>query len=191
MHDRRDSFPCVRAAQDIEVGGCRLDVERVGREFDADQLLYPCQVDDVGRRGQPLLHDRDQGVTAGEVFGIGALCEQRGGFVYAGGPMINRLVHDSFSLFDPARVLSARAASASPRGVRYALPGMACQTRSGVAGISSRLLPIASVIALMTAADAPIAPASPQPLTPSGLPGQSVVVWFSLNEGRSSARGIV
>jgi hypothetical protein len=40
---------------------------------------------------------------------------------------------------------------------------MACQTRSGVAGISSLLLPIASVMALMTAADAPIAPASPQP----------------------------
>ncbi len=35
---------------------------------------------------------------------------------------------------------------------------MACQTRSGVAGISSLLLPIASVIALITAADAPIDP---------------------------------
>src|SRR5665213_698104 len=69
-------------------------------------------------------------------------------------------------------------------------PWMACHTRSGVAGISSLLLPIASVMALITAADAPIAPASPQPLTPSGLPGHSVVVWDSLNDGRSSARGI-
>ena len=34
---------------------------------------------------------------------------------------------------------------------------MACHTRSGVAGISSLLLPMASVIALMTAADEPIA----------------------------------
>jgi len=46
--------------------------------------------------------------------------------------------------------------------------------------ISSLLLLIASVIALITAADAPIAPASPQPLTPSGLPGHSVVVWLKL-----------
>src|SRR5262249_8832986 len=70
-------------------------------------------------------------------------------------------------------------------------PWIACQTRSGVAGISSLLLPIASVIALITAADAPIAPASPQPLMPSGLLGHSVVVWLSLNDGRSSARGMV
>src|SRR5271169_276273 len=69
-------------------------------------------------------------------------------------------------------------------------PWIACHTRSGVAGISSLLLPIASVMALMTAAEAPIAPASPQPLTPRGLPGHSVVVWFKLNDGRSSARGI-
>src|SRR5437660_1345122 len=53
------------------------------------------------------------------------------------------------------------------------------------------LFPIASVMALITAADAPIAPASPQPLTPSGLLGHSVVVWFNLNDGRSSARGMV
>src|ERR1700730_8180222 len=76
-------------------------------------------------------------------------------------------------------------------GMTNNYPWMACQTRSDVAGISSRLLPIASVMALMTAADAPIAPASPQPLTPSGLPGHSVVVWFNLNDGRSSARGMV
>ena len=37
-------------------------------------------------------------------------------------------------------------------------------------------LPIASVMALITAAGAAIAPASPQPLMPSGLPGHGVVV---------------
>ena len=61
----------------------------------------------------------------------------------------------------------------------YALPWIACQTRSGVAGISNLLWPIASVIALITAAEAPIAPASPQPFTPSGLPGHKVVVWLN------------
>src|ERR1700704_2834303 len=67
---------------------------------------------------------------------------------------------------------------------------IACHTRSGVAGISRLLLPMASVMALITAAGAPIAPASPHPLIPSGLPGHSVVVCCSLNEGTSSARGI-
>src|ERR1700688_2761571 len=75
-------------------------------------------------------------------------------------------------------------------GMTNNYPWMACHTRSGVAGISSRLLPIASVMALMTAADAPIAPASPQPLTPSGLPGHSVVVWSNLNDGRWWGRGM-
>jgi len=42
---------------------------------------------------------------------------------------------------------------------------------------------MASVMALMTAADAPIAPASPQPLSASGFPGQSVVVCDSVNDG--------
>src|ERR1700726_410405 len=88
------------------------------------------------------------------------------------------------------RVFVTRTAVHFARKHSYALPWMACHTRSGGAGISSLLLPIASVMALMTAADAPIAPASPQPLTPSGLPGHSVVVWLSLNDGRSSARGM-
>src|ERR1041385_635275 len=81
-----------------------------------------------------------------------------------------------------------RAEAARPGMTGY--PWIACQTRSGEAGIERLLLPIASVMALMTAAAAPIAPASPQPLTPSGLPGHSVMVWETLNDGRSSARGI-
>src|SRR5262249_30990999 len=109
-----------------------------------------------------------QRLSAGEVLGLLALGEQRGRVVDRGGAVISGLVH---------RVLRQ--------------PLIACQTRSGVAGISSLLLPIASVIALITAAEAPIAPASPQPLTPSGLPGHSVVVCESLNDGRSSARGMV
>src|SRR4051812_1178359 len=81
-----------------------------------------------------------------------------------------------------------RAEAARPGMTVY--PWIACQTRSGDAGIARLLLPIASVIALITAADAPIAPASPQPFTPRGLPGHSVSVVETLNDGRSSARGI-
>src|SRR5882762_7418317 len=81
-----------------------------------------------------------------------------------------------------------RAEEARPGMTSY--PWIACQTRSGDAGMARFSLPIASVMALMTAADAPIAPASPQPLTPSGLLGHSVMVCDTLNEGRSSARGM-
>ena len=54
---------------------------------------------------------------------------------------------------------------------------MAFHTVCAVAGKGMSLMPIdhsASVIALITAAGAPIAPASPQPLTPSGLCVQGV-----------------
>lgn len=52
------------------------------------------------------------------------------------------------------------------------------------------VVPIASVMALISAGGEPIAPASPQPLTPSGLLGQGVFEVVTVNEGRSSARGI-
>ncbi len=44
--------------------------------------------------------------------------------------------------------------------------------------------------ALITVGGAPIAPASPQPFTPSGLCVQAVTLCATLNDGRSSARGI-
>src|SRR5690606_12695065 len=59
----------------------------------------------------------------------------------------------------------------------------AAQTFCGVAGIVSWLLPIASVMALMTAGGEPMAPASPHPLMPSGLPGQGVFDVDTWNDG--------
>jgi hypothetical protein len=54
-----------------------------------------------------------------------------------------------------------------------------------VAGISTRT-PVAFVIALMTAAGAPIAPASPQPFTPSELDVQAVPAEVTTSKfGRS------
>src|SRR5580692_10156936 len=64
------------------------------------------------------------------------------------------------------------------------------QTTCGVAGIATSSWPSASVIALMTAGGEAIAPASPQPLMPSGLDGQTVSIVSILNEGRLSARGM-
>ena len=64
------------------------------------------------------------------------------------------------------------------------------QTAWGVAGIAMSSWPSASVIALMTAGGAAIAPASPQPLIPSGFEGQGVTVMPIWNDGRSMARGM-
>ncbi len=63
-------------------------------------------------------------------------------------------------------------------------------TVCAVAGIGMSFTPRASVIAFITAAGAPIAPASPQPFTPSGLCVQGVSRVSSLNSGTSPARGM-
>ena len=68
---------------------------------------------------------------------------------------------------------------------------IAAHTVDGVAGMARSSLPMASVIALTTAAGAAIAPASPQPLMPSGFDGHFVTVVSTLRCGRFSARGIV
>ena len=44
-------------------------------------------------------------------------------------------------------------------------------------------------MALITAGAAPIVPASPMPLTPSGFVGDGVTVWSSLSDGTSLAAG--
>src|SRR5271155_3506695 len=63
-------------------------------------------------------------------------------------------------------------------------------TTRGVAGMATSSWPSASVMALMTAGGAAIAPASPQPLIPRGLDGQTVSIVSTVYEGRSSARGM-
>jgi hypothetical protein len=64
---------------------------------------------------------------------------------------------------------------------------MASQTRAGVAGMSMSLTPngrSASSTALMTAGGEPMAPASPQPLAPSGLWLQGVTKCVHLEVGQ-------
>src|SRR5215207_6211726 len=62
-------------------------------------------------------------------------------------------------------------------------------TACGVAGMAMSSWPRASVSALITAAGEAMAPASPQPLIPSGFEGQGVVVIPTSKDGRSTARG--
>ena len=74
---------------------------------------------------------------------------------------------------------------------------LACQTRSGVAGIwifsAARPRPAwssASTIAFITAGVAPIVPSSPTPLTPSGLSAHGIEVSNSVRKATPmSARG--
>ena len=67
-------------------------------------------------------------------------------------------------------------------------------TRAGVAGISMWRTPTrrasASMIAFITAGGAPTAPASPAPLTPSGLALVGTLWVEKANYGTSPARGI-
>src|SRR5262249_51449774 len=67
-------------------------------------------------------------------------------------------------------------------------------TRRGVAGMSMWRNPTrrwrASTIALMTAGGAPTAPASPAPLTPSGLAVEGTLWVEKAKNGTSSARGM-
>ena len=49
--------------------------------------------------------------------------------------------------------------------------------------------PRASITAFITAAAEPMVPASPMPLTPSGLVGLGVTVWSSVKAGTRTAEG--
>ena len=62
-----------------------------------------------------------------------------------------------------------------------------------MAGIDISVTPSgdnASITAFIKAGGDAIAPASPQPLTPQSLTVEGVVVYPTLNDGRSSALGI-
>src|SRR5260221_10013576 len=70
---------------------------------------------------------------------------------------------------------------------------IARQRRSGVAGIGTSRMPSgcnASTSALPTAGIAPTAPASPAPLTPSGLVLVGTGLLSQCIDGKSRARGI-
>src|SRR5579862_4586142 len=69
---------------------------------------------------------------------------------------------------------------------------IAFQSLGGVKGMSICVMPSASrasITALATAAGAPFVPASPTPLTPSGLNGFGVTVSPRIRGGMSAARG--
>src|SRR6202042_3594062 len=153
---------------DHDVAALHLDV---GDAFDL------VEIDDVGRRGEPQLHRRQQGLAAGEELRLFELAEHVGGLAQPAGAVIGEIVH---------RCRPRYFAECAAFVLR-----IAAHTAWGVAGIAMSSEPIASVIAFITAAGAAIAPASPQPLMPSGLDGHLVTVVSTVNDGRLSARGMV
>ena len=84
------------------------------------------------------------------------------------------------------RARSARLAGSGYSAAAFRLLALriAAHTACGVAGIGTSSGPIASVIALITAGGAAIAPASPQPLMPSGLEGQRRLGHADIERGQ-------
>src|SRR5512134_1446588 len=95
---------------------------------------------------------------------------------------------------DARRARGDQHAQVLGRSVHACLPLFsACQTRSGVIGMSRWVTPraaSASSTAFTPAGMEPATPDSPAPFTPSGLVVQGATWWPSLSIGRSSARGI-
>src|SRR5579864_3510000 len=94
----------------------------------------------------------------------------------------------TFSFSESLFVLSLIVQAAAARCVLTVCK--ADHTDCAVAGIVRASVPIAFVSALITAAGAAMAPASPQPLMPSGFDGLGVMVVATLKLGRLSARGM-
>src|ERR1700678_294477 len=121
-------------------------------------------------------------MTAGQKLGVRIFAEQVDGLPQRVRTLKGEAVHCGSPLFF---LTHAARGTVRPDFCR------AAHTVAGVAGMATLSVPTASVMALMTAAGAAIAPASPQPLMPSGLDGHLVNVVSTWSDGRHSARGIV
>src|SRR5215212_9619782 len=154
----------------------RADGDGACRALDASQFRNLTQVDEVRGCREALLHRRKERVPPRDEFGVLDLgCEVRG-LTDAGRTVVVEGVHEIVPPYSAA--------------IRGAVFWAARHTACGVAGIAMSSCPNASVTAFMTAAGAAIAPASPQPFTPSGLEGQGVTVMPTSKDGRSIARGM-
>src|SRR5690606_40364751 len=136
-------------------------------------LLQPSHVDQRAGVGQPQPQQRQQRLPAGQRLGVLTRLGQR----------LARLLEGAGT-----DVLEGSGDHAAPP---FALC-RARQTRSGVHGIRTSFTPYgrsASTTALTTAGVAAMVPASPTPLTPSGLVVAGVSVRSVTNSGRSAAVG--
>jgi hypothetical protein len=145
----------------------------VGELANAAQLGQATDVDELGRLGQPEPHQRQDALAAGDDLRRAA----RAGQV-------------------PDRLLDGARADVVEFGGDHArAPFADCMARHTLraeSGMSMWWIPrgdSASTTAFTTAGVDAIVPASPMPLTPSGLTGEGVTVWSSSNAGKPVARG--
>src|ERR1700693_1242086 len=148
--------------------------------LDVVEVLDAVDIDEGARLRQSHAHERDEAVATRQHLGILAvLVEKLYSLLDGGGTRVFECgwghLRASFPLLDAP------------------LASWICfQSRSGLAGISTCLMPrgaSASHMALMTAMELAIVPASPMPLTPSSLVGGGGIVRPSSNIGNSLALG--
>ena len=172
--------------EDRDLGGQQLGGLQVpvpGESTDGDvvagvahirELVQTADVDKHRRHGEAQLHERQQGMPSGEQLGLVAVRgEQAEGLVDRRHPLIVERNRDHGRPSCP-------------------MPRIACQTRSGVAGMSRSRTPKgarASITAFMTAGVAAMVPVSPTPFTPIGLVGLGVTVRPTSMLGTSAAEG--
>src|SRR5277367_5316306 len=160
------------------MAGHRADDDRVAGIGDAAQGGDCREINKIGRLGKTQLQGRDQSHPTGDELCLLVGAEKIRDFVEARGLVIGEFVH----LGSPYSAASGWRCCWITRHSFSGVAGMSkCRTPSGFS---------ASTRALVIAAGAPIAPASPQPLTPSGLCVHRVTLVDNAKAGRSSARGI-
>src|SRR3989475_615545 len=159
-----------RRVLDRHVAGQRADAQLVPVFLDVVEVLQAVDVDDCRRLRESEPHQRNQAVPTGEhLCVLSIFAEQLGRLLHRGGTCVFEC------------------------GWNHLLaPFIMCQSLSGVAGMSTCLMPSglsASQMALITAALAAMVPASPIPLTPKELVGEGVTVWSRLSGGISPIPG--
>src|ERR1051325_679469 len=168
---------------------------------DVTQIADAADVNQVFRLGKAEFHHRDQAMSAGEQFGVIGVCREQGkrlgqrggpvifeiswyhpGFLsYADGIFTRPFFTSSLVNLAPLPFRFSRTRSSTGGASTWSLrSSIARHTFSGVSGRSMCFTPSglrASRTALAMAGVAPMVPASPTPLMPSGLTGLGVMVW--------------
>src|SRR5918997_2661133 len=170
----------------VGVTGQRADGDMVTLVAHVVQVAQASDVHEHRRGCEPELHDRQEGVAAGEELGVLAvLLEKLDGVVYGLGDLV--VERDRYHRGSPPGSSTwsvacggrpERSASRSP-----AAPPVASlivrHTFQGETGLSMCVTPKwlrASITELMTATGEPMVPASPMPLTPMTLLEEGVTV---------------
>ena len=90
---RRNGFADDRRRRDVGMASGRADHQRTALHLDGVEPFDMGEVDQMRRTGEPLLHDRHQGVAAGDHLGVLVLHQEIGGLPHGRRTMIFEFVH--------------------------------------------------------------------------------------------------